>query len=165
MVLAANIVSFAGCILMVAIGLIKGRKKILTVQCIQWALMGTSNLMLGGITGFISDFLSIVRNIFGLKFTLTPAIKGVFIAIQIVLSALFNQNGLIGWLPAIAAVIFTLIVDKNEIIIKLAVILAQLMWMIFDISIQNYTSFIFDIFTIISCCVGIWRAKKNGIAE
>ena len=47
-VLIANVISFIGCLLMVAIGLIKERRKILLTQCVLWAILTVSNLMLGG---------------------------------------------------------------------------------------------------------------------
>ncbi len=49
-ILIGNIISFAGAIIMVLIGLIKERKKILSAQIAQFALMGLGNLVLGGVT-------------------------------------------------------------------------------------------------------------------
>ena len=62
-----NIISFAGAIVMVLIGLIKERKKILSAQIAQFSLMGLGNLVLGGPTGFITNMVSIVRNLICFK--------------------------------------------------------------------------------------------------
>ena len=81
-VLIAKIISVAGCILMVAIGLIRERKKILLTQCVLWAVLTVSNLMLGGVTGAVSNIVSIVRNLYSLKWKLTLPVKIGFIAVQ-----------------------------------------------------------------------------------
>ncbi len=146
---------------MVAVGFLKGRKKILAGQCVQYLILGTGNLVLGGISGAIADFVSIVRNLLSLKFDLKWYLKVIFIAIQIAFTAIFNNAGFIGWLPTFAACIFTWCVDsKNEFLLKLLIILAQAMWAIYDFYFKNFTTMAFDIATIISNLVGIFLIRK-----
>ena len=161
-IVLANLISLIGCILMVVIGLFKDRKHILKAQCAQWFIMGVSNLMLGGVTGFISNMVSIVRNVYTLKKDLTKPVKLGFILLQIVISAAFNQSGMLGWLPIIAAVALTMFVDvKDERVLKLALIFGQSLWTVFDFSLMNYTAFAFDLVTIVSTVVGIRRLSKR----
>ena len=160
-VLLANAISLIGCVLMVVVGLIKKRENILVVQSAQFLILGIANLILGGVTAFISDLVSIGRNLFSLKRPLTTPVRLVFILIQILISVPFNRLGLVGWLPTVAAVSFTMFLDVgDEVVLKLAIIFGQSMWMIFDFLLQNYTSCAFDVFSIISACIGIWRARK-----
>lgn len=162
MIVLANVISFAGCILMVAIGLMKDRRKILGMQCVQWVIMGISNLMLGGVTGFISNMISTVRNLYTLKRDLTQPVKWMFIAVQVVVSAAFNGIGWIGWLPIVAAVVFTLFLDqKDERVLKCSIIFGQILWAVFDLSLMNYTAFAFDVFTIISTAIGLVRISRE----
>ena len=161
-VVLANIVSFVGCILMVSIGFIKNREKILIVQCIQLLIMGISNLILGGITAFVANMLSVVRNVYSLRCSFTLPVKLLFITAQIIIAVPFNELGLLGWLPIIAAVSFTMFLDvEDEIMLKLVIIFGSVMWLIFDLSLRNYTAFTFDIFTILSTCIGIWRLVRD----
>jgi len=158
----ANIISLIGCVVMVAIGLINERKKILLTQCVQWTIMSISNLMLGGITAVISNTISIARNLYSIKKPLTMPIKLLIIAAQLSLTIAINKQGLLGWLPAIGVVTFTLFLDvKDEKILKLWMIFGQTLWAIFDISLKNYTAFAFDIFTIISTLIGIWKLLQK----
>lgn len=158
----ANIISLIGCVVMVAIGLINERKKILLTQCVQWTIMSISNLMLGGITAVISNTISIARNLYSIKKPLTIPIKLLIIAAQLSLTIAINKQGLLGWLPAIGVVTFTLFLDvKDEKILKLWMIFGQTLWAIFDISLKNYTAFAFDIFTIISTLIGIWKLLQK----
>ena len=169
MVLIANVISFTGAVIMVAIGFIKERDRILKAQCFQWVIMGIANLMLGGVTGLISNLVSVVWNLWSLKRELTRPVILIFIALQIALSIPFNTLGLLGWLPTIAAVAFTLFLNaKDARVLKGAIIFGQVLWSVFDISLMNYSAFAFDIFTIISSLIGIWRlrsAQSPGPAE
>lgn len=160
--LIGNLVSMLGAGLMVVIGILKTRRQILLTQCLQFALMGAGNLVLGGYTGAVSNFLSIVRNgIVCALGDLSGPLKLIFIAVQVLLSAMTNAHGLVGWLPVAATVLYTWMLDaKSEVTLKLVMIAAQLMWLSYDIFFQNYTAAAFDILTVASTVLGILRLKK-----
>ena len=168
LLLAGNLVCLAGSVLMVAIGLIKEKKKILEAQCLQFGIFTVGNLMLGGVSGAISDGISIFRNLVCLRREYTPALKLLFIALQLGLTAVFNNLGLIGWLPVIAACIYTWCMDRvSEVPLKALIIATQLMWATYDLNIQNYTTLAFDLMTVLSNLIGIlvllfYPNKKTG---
>jgi len=166
LLLIGNILSFAGAILMVCIGLIKTKRNILLAQNGQFILMGIGNLVLGGVSGALSNGLGIIRNLVCLNRDFTPALKALFIALQAVLTLILNREGLFGWLPFVAALLFTLSLDaENAIVLKLAIIAGQLCWCFYDASIRNYTALAFDIFTVLSNIVGILRIRHGGAAQ
>ena len=161
-ILLGNIVTFAGALIMVGVGLLKTKRKILLAQSVQCLIMGIGNLILGGVTGFLANMLTIVRNLFCLKKELTTPFKLGFIGLQLAVGVPFNIMGLVGLLPIIAACIFTWFLDtKSEIFLKLLIITAQVMWLIFDFTIHNYVSTLMDIFTIISNIAGIVLLQKD----
>lgn len=146
---------------MIAIGFLKKKNHILLAQCAQCAVMGVGQSILGGFSGVVSNIVSILRNLICIKWAFTLPFKVIFIAIQIVMTALIRPAGIIGWMPAIAACLFTWFLDlKNEIMLKVVIIVTQLFWMVYDFSIQNYTALAFDVFTVISNCIGIIMLKK-----
>ena len=106
MILFGNLVSLAGCILMVAIGFVRKKERILTLQCFQFGLLGLSNLILGATSGFISGLVSIARNL------ICPRVKGglwlklLFINLQVLLTILVGVDGPVSLLPLIAGVLF-----------------------------------------------------------
>ena len=152
--------------MMVGIGLLKKKKQILLVQCIQFVIMGVANLLLGGLTGFISNLASIARNLFCLKWEYTMPWKFVFIIMQVVLSAGVNNLGLLGWFPVISAVIFTWFLDlKNEVHLKIVIITAQLLWIFYDYTLMNYVTFVFGILTVCSNLLGIYMILRDRKAE
>ena len=161
-IIIGNVISFAGAMLMVAIGLLKTRKSILLTQCAMFGLMGASNIILGGLTGAVSSLVSIIRNLFCLKGPLSVQFKLFIIIVQVLLSARVNTLGWIGWLPIISACFYTWMIDvKDETMLKTVLIIAQSMWLIYDLTIRNYVAFTFDIFTILSNMYGIVILKGN----
>ena len=154
--LLGNIVSMIGSILMVAIGLIKQKNNILKAQCVQFAVMGTANLILGGVTGFVSGVVGIARNLFCLKWEFTTFWKLLAMAIQSALTLGVNRAGLIGWFPTIAACLYTWFLDtKSEIRLKAVIIVTMVLWVMYDWTIRNYAAMLFDALTILSNAAGI----------
>lgn len=161
-IIIANIIALIGSLLMIGIGLIKRKKHILLAQSLMFVIMGTANLLLGGVTGFVTNILSAVRNIITFKWKLTLPLKLVFILIQIVIALCVNRIGLLGWLPVISASIFTWFLDtESEITLKIVIIGTQVLWVVYDFCMMNYSAFTFDILTIVSNLIGIYRIQKG----
>lgn len=159
-VLIGNLFSLIGCTLMVLVGLIRKRKTILAVQCIQFSFQAVANIVLGGVSGFIANIISIVKNLVFFKGKQSLILKIAFVAAQIILS-LGHLNSLVQWFPIFAAAIFTWFLDtKNETVLKGAIISAQVLWLIYDLVHLNYTGALFDIFAVVSNVVGILMIKK-----
>ena len=162
MILIGNIVAFVGCIIMVLIGFVKKKERILALQCVQFAFMGTGNLLLGGMSGFISNGVSIARNLVLAKHENTLILKVGFIVVQVVLTMLSGGNGLIEWLPIISAVVYTWFLNlKNPVTFKMMIICCQLMWLVYDWCYLNYVAVTFDVLTVISTVIGIRMLLKE----
>ena len=159
-VVIANIVSLLGCTLMVLIGFIKNKDKILKAQILQFCLMGISNFMLGGIGGAVANYLCIFRNIYISKRPCTAKVKLVFIFLQIALSVAAVSLNPITWFPIINTVLFTWYIDtKNIIWFKSIIIFTLVLWGIYDIYHLNYVSAAFDVFTVASTGYSILKIK------
>lgn len=164
-IIIGNVISFIGAMIMVSIGLIKKRERILLAQCFQFAFMGVGNLVLGGVTAFVTNALSILRNMICFKWKYTMPLKIAFISIQVAISYKVNTMGLIGWFPIIATSVFTWFLDvKSDAALKTVIILTQILWLIYDFTLFNYASLAFDVLTIASNSVGIvmlYKKKSN----
>jgi len=160
--LIGNIISGIGCLIMVAIGLLKKKSHILIAQCVQCGFMGVGNLVLGGTSGFIANIVTIIRNLVFVKFQSTTALKLFFIGLQIVLSLGSLGGGLICWLPIFSAALFTWFLDtKHTSTLKLVIITTQVMWLIYDIYYRNYVATTFDVLTMASNLIGFFLVKKE----
>ena len=162
MLILGNLVSMAGCILMVAIGFVRKKERVISLQCFQFGLLGLSNLILGATSGFISGLVSVARNL------IFPRTKGglwlklLFINVQVLFTILMGMDGLISLLPLFAGVLFTWFIDtKSDAQLKQVIILAQVLWGIYDFHYRNFVSFSFDILTILSNLLGLFLLGRE----
>ena len=159
--LIGNAISMIGCLIMVAIGFLKKTSHILIAQSIQCCFMGFGNLILGGISGFISNIVTIARNLVFVKHPITTGLKICFIALQALLSVKSLAAGFIGWLPLIAAGLFTWFLDtKSEARLKIVILITTLMWLIYDLHYRNYVAATFDMMTFASNLIGFFMVRK-----
>lgn len=165
MILLANGIFLIGSFLMVYAGILKNKKATLLVQTIQIILFIIGNLLLGGITGAISNGLGAIRNILCYFDKLKLWIITLIAFLAVLFGIYFNDLGIIGFLPIISVVIFTYGMNtKNIIYFKFLNIFSMLMWLIYDIYIMAYSAAIFDFLTIIANVIAVFTVNKNGKA-
>lgn len=166
MLILGNAVALVGCMLMVLIGFLRKKEHILVVQCFQFGFLGLGNLILGGFSGFVSGLVSIARNLVFARTGGSRNWKIAFIAIQAVLTFMTGWPGLLDCLPLVSGILLTWFIDaKSETRFKIAIIAAQVTWVIYDWSYRNYSAFTFDVFTILSNLAGIYMIWKNNRKE
>ena len=157
-----NALSLVGCIMMVAIGFVKKKEKILHYQCVQFGFMAAGNLVLGGMSGTIANVVGIFRNLAFAKNKGGWGLKARFILIQLVISFVCWIPDVFELLPIVATVIFVLFLDtKSDVLFKAINILAMAMWVVYDFSNRNYVAFIFDILTIVSSAMAMVSLLKG----
>ncbi len=162
LLIIGNVVALIASLIMVYTGCIKSKQKILYAQNIQMGLLGISNLVLGGFSGAAINAVGIIRNIlcyynkFGLK-------EKIFITIlSTVLTIIFNNLGLIGYLPLIAIVVYTwLITIKDVVKFKILIIFTLVLWIVYDFTVKSYTACAFDLFTIVTNVIAIISIKNK----
>ena len=160
--LIGNAISMIGCLIMVLIGFLRKKNHILIAQSVQCVFMGVGNLVLGGISGFICNIVTILRNLAFLKFRNTTAMKIFFMLLQFVLSIGTLSAGWISWLPIVSAALFTWFMDtKSESKLKIIILCTQVMWLTYDLYFQNYVASAFDVMTMISNCIGLYTVCKK----
>lgn len=160
--LIGNAASMVGCLIMVGIGFLKSSKHILIAQSVQCLFMGAGNLILGGVSGFISNIVTIIRNLVFIRFRNTTALKVFFIAVQLVLSIGTLSAGWISWLPILSAALFTWFMDTPSAArLKIVILCTQVMWLIYDLYYRNYVASAFDVMTMCSNLIGLHMILKK----
>lgn len=144
-------------------GVFKKKGQILAAQILQFILMGLANLVIGGYASVVSNLLSIVRNVYAFKYPFTTVPKIIFVVVLGFLSLRVNTLGVIGYIPFITTASFTLFMDKDAKILKYVIIFTMILWTIYDASVKNYATAIFDSLTVITNIYGIIRIKKEEI--
>lgn len=163
-IIIGNIIALAASILMVYSGIIKEKKKVLYVQSIHIGLSVASNIVLGGISGAIINAISFFRNILCYKDKLDLKWKIIITVLSIGLTVYFNNLGIIGLLPLISTVVYLwLMTVKDDTKFKILIIFMMVLWGIYDFTIKSYTSCVFDMFTIVSSIIGIYRIRAGNL--
>lgn len=167
-IVIANVIDFLAALIQVASGSIKEKTKILVVQIVQLLMQAGSMLLLGGVTGAVSNVLSCYRNYLCYKEKLTIFWKAVLIALSVLMTVLLNEQGLLGILPAVVCTVYILFMDlKDPVKFKLLVTLSFVPWMIYHFVLKSYVGAIFDAATIITNAVTlcVMIKEKNGAKE
>lgn len=162
MLLIGNAISMVGCLIMVLIGFLKKNSHILIAQSVQCVFMGVGNLVLGGVSGFICNIVTIARNLVFLKFRNTTAMKIFFIVLQFLLSISTLSAGWISWLPIIAVALFTWFMDTDsQAKFKIVILCTQVMWLTYDLYYRNFVASAFDVMTMASNLITLYSICKT----
>ena len=162
MAIAANIIDFLAAMLQVASGSIKKKAKILVVQIVQLLMQGVSMLLLGGITGAVSNVLSCFRNYLCYREKLNPLWKALLIAASVLMTALLNDQGWLGIIPVVVCTVYILLMDlRNPIHFKLLVTASFVPWLVYHFFISAYVAAVFDVLTILSNAVTLFLMMKE----
>lgn len=160
-VVIANIIALIGSIFMVVASYVKSDKMCVLLQSIQIFMFIISNILLKGLTGVIINTLSLVRNILTYKKKLNTFIKYALLVVIVVLSVIFNNLGIVGYLPLIGTIVFTIFIDsKSNFKFRASLTFSIFMWLIYDTYIMSYSSAIFDFFSLVGGFISIFKMKK-----
>lgn len=164
-IVIANGIDFIAALIQVGSGSIKKKSKILVVQTIQLLMQAVSMLLLGGVTGAVSNVLSCYRNYLCYRDKLNGFWKFLLIAASIGMTVLLNEQGLLGIIPAAVCTIYILLMDmKDPVRFKLLVTLSFIPWMVYHFVLKSYVGAVFDAATILTNAVTLGfmlREQKN----
>ena len=80
---------------------------------------------------------------------------------MVVLSIMFNNLGIVGYLPIIGTTVFTIFINNEDTFkFRLSLSFSILMWLIYDVYIMSYSSAIFDLFSVIGGIFVLFRESK-----
>lgn len=162
----ANVIDFLAALIQVASGSIKQKAKILAVQILQLLMQAVSMLLLGGITGAISNVLSCYRNYLCYKDKLNTFWKVVLIAVLVLMTVLLNDQGLLGILPAVVCTVYILLMDlKDPVKFKLLVTLSFLPWLVYHFALKSYVGAFFDAATVVTNAITLRAMIRERDAE
>ena len=161
-IIIGNIVALIASSISLFIGIIKNRKKIIYIQTIQSFTYSISNIILGGFSGAIANFVSAIRNILSYKEKLTKPLIILIILISTILTLIFNNLGFVGLLPLFYTIIYTIFINTRDIFrFKILIISTSFFWLIYDITIKAYISAFFDLYVIITSSITAYQIYKS----
>lgn len=140
-VIIGNILSLCAMISDSFSGTRKTHKEMMGVQIVSQFFYGASTIALKGYSGTAQNAVAVVRNYAAMKNIKSRALEWVLIMAGVVLGAIFNNLGLLGWLPIVANFEYSVAVFRmkdNEKGLKAAFIANMVMYVAFNIVIKNY---------------------------
>jgi hypothetical protein len=161
-IIIANIIDFVAAMIQVGSGAIKKKSKILVVQIVQLLMQATSMLLLGGVTGAVSNVLSCFRNYLCYKEKLNNVWKAVLILAYVAMTVAFNNQGLLGIIPLVVCTVYIIFMDvKDPVKFKLLVTLSFVPWIFYHFIIKSYTGAFFDAASVVTNGITLFRMMKE----
>lgn len=161
-----NVVALIAALVLIYTGILTDKKKIIFYQIINMLLYAISNIILGGIIGFINNLLSIIRNILCYKDKLGIKEKCIITLVTMLITIKFNNLNFIGILPSISTILYLWFMDTKDIKkFKVLIIFVMLFWCIYDFVIKSYVSSLFDFMSVIVNFYSLVKISKQIVKE
>jgi len=149
----------------------KENKNLFVISSVESTLNIVKNILLGGYSGVVVQALGTIRSISKARRKFNGVFAGSIIVVQIALGALINKAGVIGYLPVLASVGYSVLImrTENNTLIKLGLVLNLLLWTIYNLSLRDYVGAITNtlyamitlVITIHQYCVKSERKKRS----
>ncbi len=121
----------------------KKRSEILSIQIVSSVFYSAGTIVLKGYSSSVQSAVAILRNLAAIKNVKSKAVEWTLILLGVILGFVFNNRGLIGCLPIVANLEYSIAVFRfkdDERKLKVAFILSMLLFFVFGISIMNYVA-------------------------
>lgn len=142
----------------------KKHSQIMLIQCISQVFWAAGAIILKGYSGAAQNGVAILRNLAAIKKWKHRAVEWILIALGVVLGVVFNNRGLLGWLPIVSNLEYSIAVfrfrEKGRAL-KLALIVNMLLFSVFNFVIRNYVGAIANIVVALTAAVALLRERKE----
>lgn len=138
----------------------KTTKQILYLQTISFLFKAIHYYLLGGISGFLTSLISMIRNIIIYK-TQNKTLTIIFIIIYITIGTI-TLKSIFTILPVIATITYTIIITKNNPkYLRYGTLITSITWLIYNIYIMSYSAIVLQTIMIISNIIAIIKLDKK----
>ena len=164
-IIIGNICSCFAMITEAASTTLKTAKKMLLVQGISQLMWFTSTIILKGYSGSVQNAVGILRNFVAVKGIENKAIEWTICALGVVLGVYFNNIGIMGYLPVIANLEYTIAVFRfkdNERALKKCFLVCAFMFAIFHLSIYNFVGFASNLAIFATTAIVLIKRNPDG---
>ena len=163
-IIVGNILSLCAMISDSISGTRKKHSQIMAVQIVSHSFYGASSIVLKGYSSTVQNVVAVFRNLAAMKNIKSKVLEWILILAGVVLGIVFNNRGLLGWLPIIANLEYSICVFKfkeNEKALKLAFIINMVMYAVFSVVIMNYVGTISCSVIAITTAISLIKSSKT----
>lgn len=139
-------------------------KKILAVQTLSQLSYFTGAVILGGYSAAVQNAVSILRNLAAVFDIRNAWIEWFLVGLGVALGIVFNNLGLMGWLPIIASAQYSIAIFRfrdNERALKLSLLISSAMFAVFSVAILNFVGVVTNTVVAVTAGLSLGR-RKNG---
>lgn len=159
--IVGNILSFIGVVFLALSSVVADKKRTIFYQIFDCFFATVSNIVLGGFSGAMVCLAALIRNAL-VYFDKNNRLLMVIIAIAMTIGgALVNQHGIIGWLPIIASIQYTLWLGwgfTSNKSVKLALAINLAIWAVYDAVIMAFPALTADLIIFSLSILGYCRS-------
>ena len=146
----------------------KKHSQIMAIQIIRQLFYGASSIVLKGYSSTAQNAVAIFRNFAAMKNVKSKVIEWTLILAGVVLGFVFNNRGLLGWLPIIANLEYSVAVFRfrdNEKALKISFIINMIMYAVFSAVILNYVGVVSCSVIAVTTAVSLFRTAGKARQE
>lgn len=141
----------------------KTAKGVLIVQNIGQFSYCIGGIILKGYSASVQNVVSIFRNFAAIRNINNKFLEWLLVILGVVLGIAFNNRGLVGLLPVIGNLEYTLAIFRfkdNQRALKISFLICVAVYVIFNAAIQNYVGVAADLTVIITTAIVLCKPAK-----
>ena len=138
----------------------KKHSEIMAVQILSQIFYSAGSIILKGYSSTAQSFVAILRNLAAMKGVKHKAVEWILISLGVVLGIVWNNRGLIGWLPIVANLEYSIAVfrfKEKEKALKTSFLINMLMYSAFSTVIMNYVGAAANMVVAVTTAVSLFR--------
>lgn len=158
----ANVFSGLGAILLAYSTFSKKKDKMLWMQVGDCACNVLSNAFIGSVSAVTTVFICMIRNALNARGKLSVQMSYVFAVVIFAIGVVVNNKGLIGFVPPIASVEYTVWSAKCKTAqaLRYALLVNVCLWFVYDTVVRLYPAMTMDVVVSVITVLNIVRYKR-----
>lgn len=147
-VVLEHVFSLIGCLFLTLSVFTNSKRNMLICQTGDTLFNAVANAFVGSYGGMLANLVSCVRNLFNITKKNTVVINTILLSILVFLGLCFNDKGIIGFIPVVASVEYTVLSYKlhTDQGLRIALMINLLLWAIHDWYVGLTIAFMTDMF-------------------
>ncbi len=141
----------------------KDAKGMLFFQTVSQLIYCISALVLRGYSAAVQNVVGILRNVAAIRNVKSKVVEWTLVIAGVALGVVFNNRGLLGLLPVVGNLQYTLAIfycKENERLLKLSFLLSGISFCIFNAVIYNFVGVAADFAVAITTAIVLLKGKK-----
>ena len=164
-IVVGNVCSLCAMITDSISGTRKEHRQILAIQILSMIFYGAGSVVLRGYSSAVQNVVGILRNLAAIRNIRSRLVEWILIALGVVLGITFNNRGLLGWLPIVANLEYSVSVfrfKENARGLKIAFLVNMLMYAVFSALIMNFVGAASCTVIAATTTISLVKGRKDG---